>query len=107
MGAAEVGRKFVDEHCDSMPPGVIEDARLLVSELVTNAVLHGSPDITLEISLDPPLIGISVHDDGPAIPDSKIGPPDLDSSDGRGLMIVDRVSSAWGVISSHPSPGKT
>lgn len=105
--AAGLARRFVNDHSDSLPTDLVEDAKLLVSELVTNAVRHGRPDISLRVSLVPPLIGVSVHDQGSVMPSTEIQPPDLAAGSGRGLMIVDRLSSRWGVIPSDPAPGKT
>lgn len=105
--AGRVARAFVQEHSDSLPQDLIEDAKLLVSELVSNAVRHGRPDVTLRVSLHPPLIGVSVEDAGAGVPSTRIRPPDLETAGGRGLMIVDRMSSSWGVIPTDPPPGKT
>lgn len=104
--AAGVARTFVDEHSDALPQDLVEDAKLLVTELVTNAVRHGQPEITLRVSLYPPLMGVSVQDEGAAVPSTEIRPPDLESPGGRGLMIVDRMSSSWGVVPAEPPPGK-
>jgi anti-sigma regulatory factor (Ser/Thr protein kinase) len=105
--AAGVARAFVQEHSDSLPQDLIDDAKLLVTELVSNAVRHGRPDITLRVSLHPPLIGVSVEDEGVTVPSTDIHPPDLEAPGGRGLMIVDRMSDSWGVIPTDPPPGKT
>lgn len=105
--AAGVARAFVAEHSHVLPTGLVEDAKLLVSELVTNAVRHGRPDVTLRVSLQSLLIEISVQDEGPAGLSADIHPLDLKSPGGRGLRIVDLMSSTWGVITTDPSPGKT
>ena len=78
-----------------------------MSELVSNAVRHGQPEITLKVSLDPPLIGVSVHDDGRSRADPAVERPGPAEPTGRGLFLVDRVSSDWGVTPSDPPPGKT
>lgn len=105
--AAGVARRFVRAHSDSLPAAMLDDAQLLVSELVTNAVRHGRPAISLVVSLHPPLIGVAVHDEGDSLPPVAPVPPDAGESGGRGLMIVDRLSSAWGVLPDHQPPGKT
>ena len=105
--AVAAARTFVEQHADSLPADLAEDAKLLASELVTNAVRHGRPDVTVRVSLHPPWIGVSVEDEGAAVPSTDIAPPDLESFSGRGLMIVDRMSSTWGVIPTDPPPGKT
>jgi serine/threonine-protein kinase RsbW len=75
--------------------------------LVSNAVRHGRPEITLRVSLDPPLIGVSVHDDGATVPSTEVQRPESSDPSGRGLYLVDRVSSDWGVTPNDPPPGKT
>ena len=106
--AAGIARDFIEAHSDSLPVGVIEDAKLLVSELVTNAVQHGRPAISLSVNLDPPLIGVAVHDEGADVP-SRSAPavPASSSTEGRGLVIVDRLSTSWGVVPDVSPPGKT
>lgn len=80
--AAGVARRLVQEHSDWLPHDLAEDAKMLVSDLATNTVRHGRPRITLRISPDQPLLGVSVQDDGTAAPLPH--PPDLESSRGRG-----------------------
>lgn len=60
--AAAIARQFVADNRDHIQPALIEDAQLLVSEIVTNAVRHGRPDITLTVRIDPPSIGVAVGD---------------------------------------------
>jgi hypothetical protein len=62
--APAIARAVLVEHAGSLPAGLIEDALLLVSELVTNAVQHGQPEILLSIRRRPPGIGVSVQDRG-------------------------------------------
>jgi serine/threonine-protein kinase RsbW len=50
---------------------------------------------------------VYVHDDGQEVPSTDVRPPTPDAPSGRGLVIVDRLSSDWGVIASDPPPGKT
>jgi len=83
-----------------------DDALVLVSELVTNAVQYGSPDIELRVRVVPPEIVVSVTDAGDELPD----PPevqDLLANSGRGLRIVNALATHWGVIENDPPPGKS
>ncbi|MGI8678713.1 MAG: ATP-binding protein [Jatrophihabitans sp.] len=105
--SAGVARRFVAEHADSLPADLVEDAALLVSELVTNAVRYGRPAITLRVRLQPPLIGVEVHDEGEMLPAAVPDRVLPTARSGRGLVIVDQVSSAWGVTPTHAPPGKT
>lgn len=107
LDAPAVARRFVAEQCAQLPAGVVADAELLVSELVTNAVVHGRSAITLRVNVDPPGIGIAVHDRGDNPIELARGLPDPDEPGGRGLLIVQAIATAWGVMPSDPPPGKT
>jgi anti-sigma regulatory factor (Ser/Thr protein kinase) len=104
--AAKIARRFVIEHSDHLRKDLIDDAQLLVSEIVSNAVRHGRPDITLQVRLHPPGIGVVVEDAGPGLPRLPTAPPDPIQPSGRGLLIVDALASAWGVSLNEPPPGK-
>ncbi|MFJ3880877.1 ATP-binding protein [Streptomyces sp. NPDC090077] len=74
---------------DVCPRAVAEDLVLIVSELVTNAVLHAQGPYALTVSLQPGRAGIAVGDGSPDLsgrrpddPARRIGPG------GRGLKIV-------------------
>ncbi|MDQ2796988.1 MAG: ATP-binding protein [Actinomycetota bacterium] len=105
--APRAARRFVVEHAEILPPELIEDAELLVSELVSNAVRYGRPAIMVIITLEPPLVGVSVRDEGEMIPSASPTSVPTSAVSGRGLVIVDRLSSAWGVTPADPPPGKT
>ncbi len=107
QNAPYVARRFVADHSDSLPAELVDDAALLVSELVTNAVRHGGPEVTVRVRLEPTAFGVAVQDDGAAVPPTRAVPPDPTSPTGRGLLLVDTVSSEWGVTPSDPPPGKT
>ncbi|WP_309225603.1 ATP-binding protein [Quadrisphaera sp. INWT6] len=90
-------RAFVEEaHCPVHASRVLTNARWLVSELVTNAVRHGSPPITTEIECrGEEGMHVRVSDgsaDAPVVRD--LG---HDAQSGRGLALVDLLSSQWGV----------
>jgi serine phosphatase RsbU (regulator of sigma subunit)/PAS domain-containing protein len=79
-------------------PTRLEDAKLVLSELVSNAVRHrevGSQGkVNLAISVTDAQVRIEVSDDGPGFdPTSTTGP-------GFGLKIVERLSTRWGVESA-------
>jgi anti-sigma regulatory factor (Ser/Thr protein kinase) len=70
---------------------------LLVTELVTNAIRHGEGAITLETEChDRERVRVEVHDEGHGRPRMQ-HPDPWDDSGGRGLMLVDALSHAWGV----------
>ena len=70
------------------------DARLVVSELVTNAVLHAATEIELNVVVRIDAIRIEVTDLGIDLPLLWAG----DDTSGRGLPIVEALSYAWGVV---------
>ncbi|HTZ44475.1 MAG TPA: ATP-binding protein [Jatrophihabitans sp.] len=104
--AVAIARAFVTEHAGTLDPVLRQDAELLVSELVSNAVLHGQPSISLRVRTDPPGIGIEVHDEGPGMPALPSEEPSADRSSGRGLRMVAALASAWGIQSADGGPGK-
>jgi anti-sigma regulatory factor (Ser/Thr protein kinase) len=72
-------------------------AELVASELVTNAISHGTGPIELQLSLAPHRLRVGVFDhDGRSV---RAAPraPSSSSVSGRGLRIVGAVSSEWGV----------
>ena len=105
--APAIARRFVKEHASELASSLKDDAELLVSEVVTNAVVHGRPTITLRVSTEPPGIGIAVHDYGDELPSTTPARVEPGATSGRGLMIVQALASTWGVVASDPPPGKT
>ena len=73
------------------------DLALVITELVTNAVVHGRGRITLTLRRDGRCIQGEVADEGSGFEPNmrKQGPHDYS---GRGLSIVDALSSRWGVL---------
>jgi anti-sigma regulatory factor (Ser/Thr protein kinase) len=88
-------------------PTSIEVARLLVSELATNVVLHTtSADFVLGISIVEPSIRIVVADDDPRRP--SIGPAGgHEGGGGRGLQIIDALADQWDVEPRRDRDGKS
>lgn len=80
--------------------GVLDEALLLTTELVTNAVLHARTDLLVEISADATNLTVAVLD-GAAGP--LIGTDALPNDErGRGLVLVDQLASRWGTM-HHPA----
>jgi len=74
----------------------LNDGKLVVSELVTNAVLHGVGRILLRTELDEDHVLIEVVDEGSGFEHAVRQVP-FDQLSGRGLAIVDATSSRWGI----------
>lgn len=66
---------------------------LAVSELVTNAVVHGEGEVALRIAVSVDVVRVSVTDQNPAPAVLKEAGPDGES--GRGIRLVDAISDAW------------
>jgi hypothetical protein len=73
----------------------IASACLVVSELVTNAMIHAGSDIDVTVSEHRQAIRIAVRDHSPELPVEQPGSSD---EHGRGLTIVAGLSGAWGVL---------
>jgi anti-sigma regulatory factor (Ser/Thr protein kinase) len=73
-----------------------EAARLLVSELVTNCVLHAHSMITLAVDCDDVSIAVAVGDDGEGMPQVRNHVSD-DDTHGRGLQLVEALAGDWGI----------
>jgi anti-sigma regulatory factor (Ser/Thr protein kinase) len=84
------GSTCVEHHSE-----VVDDAVLLVSELVTNSVLHGGPPVVVAVDCDEATLQVRVRDGSPMLP----APRDAASGDenGRGLALVAEMSADWGV----------
>ena len=90
---------------DEVDHSVLEDVKLLVSELVTNAVLHQGTAGQIEMAVAVARGGVRVEvcDPGSGFRKPTVGEPPPDSLGGRGLLIVDRVASRWGVGPGPPT----
>lgn len=82
---------------------VVEDTELLVTELVTNSVLHARTSVVLEVEVGNDRIDVAVTDrsDRSLIRKS----PSPDAATGRGINILDSIAPDWSV--SHHDGGKT
>ncbi len=96
-----------------------DPAELIVSELVTNALfvsqgltgsrygghwIPGVPPLRLWLHGDPRHIGIQVWDANDQVPIRQATEPEAES--GRGLLLVEALSLAWGSYRPHESSGK-
>ncbi|NLT56879.1 MAG: ATP-binding protein [Actinomycetales bacterium] len=74
----------------------VDDAELLVSELVTNSVHHArGPFITVRVTYDDSRVRCQVRDNDPTSPDEP-HLPEHDQETGRGLYLVQAIATAWG-----------
>jgi anti-sigma regulatory factor (Ser/Thr protein kinase) len=80
----------------------LHDLDLLVSEVVTNAVLYARTDVEVAVRADEEMVSVEVRDYGPGVPTPR--EPSRGVDGGWGLQLVGAVSARWGV--SPAEPGK-
>ncbi len=73
---------------------VVDDAQLLTTELVNNAVLHASSDVVLTVHRRRRGVHIEVSDHGGGT--LRRADPTPTDTDGRGLLLVEQLSTDWG-----------
>ncbi|MGP4002345.1 ATP-binding protein [Streptomyces sp. 8N706] len=83
-----------------------DDVLLCVSELATNALLHGVPPgrgYRLQLALDyVGLLRVEVHDSGPGLARVRETTARDEDEYGRGLALVSALADKWGVDERNP-----
>lgn len=92
--AAQLARATLEPHLAEVDPARRGDARLLVTELVTNALRHGHPPISLTIAQHGACLRVDVEDAGAGRP---LRSPAPGADGGWGLLLVEATSDRWGV----------
>ena len=96
-----IARQTLDRLTDLLPPEKLEDVRLVVSELVTNSILHAGLSSNDQISLTVRVSAGSVRgrvcDSGPGFEVLSEPRPRPGLRGGWGLPIVETISDRWGV----------
>jgi CheY-like chemotaxis protein len=82
---------------------LLDDALMVVSELVTNAITHADSSCRIRLSVSATTLRIDVFDGGAGTPEPR--PASNAEEHGRGLHMVDAVTSAWG-LEEVPGEGK-
>jgi anti-sigma regulatory factor (Ser/Thr protein kinase) len=80
------------------------DVRLLVTELVANAIKHrGDADASILLSVEQvgTSLRVSVEDAGPLFAPAPTERPALDATSGRGLYLLTALADRWGVERRH------
>lgn len=93
--AVPKARRFVGWSLGGEEPGTVHSVQLAVTELVTNAMLHGRPPVLIRLIHLGRSIRVEVEDSGQQLP--VLGIHDPDAMTGRGLAVVAALSSAWGI----------
>ena len=94
QGAPGQARALLREHADGLDRDRLDTAVLLISELVTNAVLHGTGEIRLMIDVGNGDARFTVCDEGRGTP---IVRPEPGPDGGWGLRLVGELAARWGV----------
>jgi anti-anti-sigma factor len=93
-------RRAFDAAFPDLSDNVRDDARIIVSELVTNGIRHGAGDngwVRLVVRRREHLIRIEVTDSNGSANRPHIPERDPDRTSGWGLMLVERLAAKWGV----------
>lgn len=90
VGACRAGG--LDPLCDTVA--------LLVSEVATNALVHGTGQVEVRVSAEGQVLRVEVYDDSPHLPQRRAA--GLLEEGGRGLALVESLSRDWGVDPRDP-----
>jgi anti-sigma regulatory factor (Ser/Thr protein kinase) len=92
------GRRALERLSDVVGPGRLADLELIASELIANSVVHAGLGegalVRMRVDVSDTRVRIEVEDPG-----SGFAPRPVPASGdrGRGLTLVDRVASRWGI----------
>ena len=96
--SARLARRLVEQTCHEWGiPGMAADAMVVASELTDNMVNHARSDGWLRLDLRGNTLTIAVADADLRLP--QLRAPGLRAAGGRGLVLVDKLSRAWGTAS--------
>jgi serine/threonine-protein kinase RsbW len=102
--APSLARQALRDCHANWPDETLHATLTVLSELVTNAVVHGDGVITVAIECRSDAVAVAVGDDGEGGPRIRNCSADADS--GRGMVVVDSLASEWGVRPSSDGAGK-
>lgn len=95
-GAVAGARRLVVDACTGWRlDHLTSSARLVMSELVTNAVVHAGTPMDVDVHRRGRYLHIAVRDFDPH-PARLVGPKSETAPGGRGLLLVDTIATAWG-----------
>ncbi|CAL9531517.1 ATP-binding protein [Streptomyces sp. enrichment culture] len=88
-------QKFIAPY---QPACSVDDCTLMISELVTNAILYGRSDdswlVRVEWFREETTLRVDVHNPGFPV-NVRLRHPDADQAHGRGLLLVDAIAHSW------------
>ncbi|HET9901640.1 MAG TPA: ATP-binding protein [Actinomycetes bacterium] len=101
--SARAARDFLRTVLPDLASDVIDVVLLLVTELVTNAVVHAQTSVRVCVEISGSRVRIDVQDEATIMPGRR--PVSVESLGGRGLLLVEGLADRWG-YEPHPW-GKT
>jgi PAS domain S-box-containing protein len=101
--SAAAARQLVSDALEATPYAEVADsARVAVSELVTNALVHAGTEIAVQVCVDERGLLVEVQDGNPQVP--VLRHRARESGTGRGLYMVEGLADDWGIY--HRDEGK-
>jgi CheY-like chemotaxis protein/anti-sigma regulatory factor (Ser/Thr protein kinase) len=102
--SVRTARRFVRDQLEEWGlDSLLDDALLVTSELAANAIMHAESECLIRVSLTESTLRIDVLDSGAGTPEPQ--PRSFTEEHGRGLVLVDAVTAAWG-LDMVPGDGK-
>ena len=96
VGSGALARRFMEETLDRWAcADVLDVVNLLVTELVTNAVVHGGSQADVSVVLTTTALRVEVTDASTTIPE--VNEAEDWATSGRGLALVENLSRRWGI----------
>ncbi|HSL12310.1 MAG TPA: ATP-binding protein [Actinomycetota bacterium] len=98
-----LARRALDGQLSSLGPDAESRLRLLISEVVTNAIRHGhlAPDEQVDVKVDLKDGGARVEVSQPTRAEAPV-PRQVRDEGGFGLKLVDELTDAWGMEAGPP-----
>ena len=95
--SASAARRIIESAIDDTPLArVIDEALLLVTELVTNAIVHAGTDIELHVQTTLDALRVEVVDQSAGLLALMPPNPSETREGGRGLLLLDALADEWG-----------
>ncbi len=103
--AVSEARHYVTAELADLPREIVDEVAVMVSELVTNCVLHTDTEFVVRVEHSRQRVRVEVTDYGDGMPTQRV--PPVSEPTGRGLRIVRELSDGFGVRPLANPPGKT
>jgi anti-sigma regulatory factor (Ser/Thr protein kinase) len=95
--SVSAARQFVtDCLIEAGVTSVLDEARLLISELATNAIVHAATDFSVSVHISAGRVYVEVRDGDPTVINLEAEIVRPDEPGGHGLRIVGRLAGDWG-----------